>query len=181
MSTTVLVTGATGKVGRRLIPLLARRGVSVRTASRSPLPQRAGIEPVHFDWTDETTYEAARKGVGAMYLVAGPVPQSAHADYIGALLDDACDSGSCAVSPLPHRRRGRAHHLGHCAVRHTAGRHPRRTTHRADLSCGRDIRQGLAADPSAPYRHMMSDHLPNRLTGFVARGDHLSRLFGSDL
>jgi uncharacterized protein YbjT (DUF2867 family) len=89
VSTTVLVTGPTGKVGRRLIPLLARRGMTVRTASRSPLPERAGIEPVRFDWTDESTYEAARKGVDAMYLVAGPVPQPEHAGYIRALLDGA--------------------------------------------------------------------------------------------
>jgi uncharacterized protein YbjT (DUF2867 family) len=89
VSTTVLVTGPTGKVGRRLIPLLVRRGITVRTASRSPLPERVGIEPVRFDWTDESTYEAARKGVDAMYLVAGPVPQAEHAGYISALLDGA--------------------------------------------------------------------------------------------
>lgn len=93
MSTTVLVTGPTGKVGRRLIPLLARRDVTVRAASRSPLPERAGIEPVRFDWTDQSTYETARKGVGAMYLVAGPIPQPAHADYIRALLDGAAGAG----------------------------------------------------------------------------------------
>ena len=89
MSTTVLVTGPTGKVGRRLIPLLARRGVTVRAASRSPLPERAGIEPVRFDWTDEGTYASARKGVGALYLVAGSVPQPRYADSIRALLDGA--------------------------------------------------------------------------------------------
>ena len=89
MSTTVLVTGPTGKVGRRLIPLLARRGVTVRAASRSPLPERAGLEPVRFDWTDESTYASARKGVGAMYLVAGSVPQARYADSIRALLDGA--------------------------------------------------------------------------------------------
>lgn len=93
MSTTVLVTGPTGKVGRRLVPLLARRGITVRTASRSPLPDRAGIGPVRFDWTDESTYEPARKGVDAMYLVAGPVPQRQHADYIRALLDGAAGGG----------------------------------------------------------------------------------------
>jgi uncharacterized protein YbjT (DUF2867 family) len=93
VSTTVLVTGPTGKVGRRLIPLLARRGVTVRTASRSPLPERAGIEPVRFDWTDESTYETARKGVDAMYLVAGPVPKPEHAGYIRALLDGATGAG----------------------------------------------------------------------------------------
>src|SRR5215471_4101232 len=90
---TVLVTGATGKVGRRLIPLLARRGVTVRAASRSPLPGRAGIEPARFDWADEGTYEAARKGVNAMFLVPGPVPQAQHAGCISALLDGAAGAG----------------------------------------------------------------------------------------
>ena len=89
MNETVLVTGPTGKVGRRLVPLLARRGITVRTASRSSLPERVGIEPVRFDWTDESTYETVRKGVDAMYLVAGPVPQAEHAGYIRALLDGA--------------------------------------------------------------------------------------------
>jgi uncharacterized protein YbjT (DUF2867 family) len=93
VSTTVLVTGPTGKVGRRLIPLLARRAMTVRAASRSPLPRRPGIEPARFDWTDESTYEAARKGVDAMFLVAGPVPQPQHADCIRALLDGAAGTG----------------------------------------------------------------------------------------
>lgn len=97
VSTTVLVTGATGKVGRRLVPLLARRGITVRTASRTPLPERPGIEPVRFDWTDESTYETARKGVDAMYLVAGPVPQPQHAGYIHALLDGAGGAGAGPV------------------------------------------------------------------------------------
>jgi uncharacterized protein YbjT (DUF2867 family) len=67
--------------------------VTVRAASRSPLAARAGIEPVRFDWTDQGTYAAARKGVDAMYLVAGPIPQLAHADYIRTLLDGATGFG----------------------------------------------------------------------------------------
>ena len=95
---TILVTGPTGKVGRRLIPLLARRGVRVRAANRSPVMARPGIEPVRFDWSDETTYEAAREGVSAMYLVAGPIPQPKHADRIRALLDGAAGDGiGCVV------------------------------------------------------------------------------------
>src|SRR5882672_7593417 len=90
---TILVTGPTGKVGRRLIPLLARRGVTVRAASRSPVAAHVGIEPVRFDWTDESTYETARKGVDAIYLVAGPIPQPEHADHIRALLDGATGVG----------------------------------------------------------------------------------------
>jgi uncharacterized protein YbjT (DUF2867 family) len=90
---TILVTGPTGKVGRRLIPLLWRRGATVRAAGRSPVAARAGIEPVYFDWTDQSTYDSARKGVDAVYLVAGPVPQAEHADWIGALLDGAAGAG----------------------------------------------------------------------------------------
>jgi uncharacterized protein YbjT (DUF2867 family) len=92
-SPTILVTAPTGKVGRRLIPLLWRRGATVRAASRSPMAARAGIEPVRFDWADQSTYETARKGVDAMYLVAGPVPETAHADHIRALLDGAAAAG----------------------------------------------------------------------------------------
>lgn len=94
MRKTILVTGSTGKVGRRLVPVLARRGVTVRAASRSPLANRAGIETVRFDWTDDTTYDAAVVGVNAMYLVAGPIPQAAHADYVRALLHDAGRKGA---------------------------------------------------------------------------------------
>jgi uncharacterized protein YbjT (DUF2867 family) len=93
MSSTILVTGPTGKVGRRLIPLLVRRGVTVRAASRSPGLARPGIEPVRFDWADESTYETARMGVDAMYLVPGPVPQGEHADSVRALLDGASGAG----------------------------------------------------------------------------------------
>ena len=93
MDTTVLVTGATGKVGRRLVPMLVRRGVTVRAAGRSALGERPGVEPVRFDWSDEDTYESARKGVDAMYLVAGPIPQSEHAYRVRALLDGAAERG----------------------------------------------------------------------------------------
>ena len=92
-SSTILVTGPTGKVGRRLIPLLRRRGATVRAAGRSPVAARAGVEPVRFDWTDKSTWETARQGVDAMYLVPGPVPQPEHADYIRALLDGAAGAG----------------------------------------------------------------------------------------
>jgi uncharacterized protein YbjT (DUF2867 family) len=93
VTSTVLVTGPTGKVGRRLIPLLARRGVTVRHAGRSPVAARPGIEPVRFDWTDEGTYGTARKGVDAIFLVTGSIPAPEHADYSRALLDGATAAG----------------------------------------------------------------------------------------
>lgn len=93
MSSTIVVTGPTGKVGRRLIPLLARRGATVRPASRTPVAARSGIEPVRFDWTDESTYETARKGVEAIFVNTGGIPLPEHADYVRALLDGAVGAG----------------------------------------------------------------------------------------
>jgi uncharacterized protein YbjT (DUF2867 family) len=72
LRSTVLVTGATGKTGRRLIPLLLERGVTVRAAGRTPVPERDGVEPVHFDWLDETTYQTALDGVDAVYAISDP-------------------------------------------------------------------------------------------------------------
>lgn len=94
MTDTILVTGATGKTGRRLIPLLVRRGVNVRAASRTAGFPRPGVEPIRFDWADERTYEAARKGVNAVYVVYGdPGVAGDPADQVRALLDGAAESG----------------------------------------------------------------------------------------
>ncbi|WP_375160827.1 NAD(P)H-binding protein [Bradyrhizobium sp. RDT46] len=93
MIKTVLVTGATGKVGRRVIPRLARRGMTVRAASRSPRVSLHSIDSVRFDWTDASTYQPAVAGVDAIYLVPGPVPQADHADKIRSLLDVAGGGG----------------------------------------------------------------------------------------
>lgn len=90
---TILVTGTTGKVGRRIVPRLLRRGATVRAASRSPLAERAGVEPVRFDWDDPATYAAARRGVRAIYLCTGPIPQPKHIERIRELLDGAAAAG----------------------------------------------------------------------------------------
>lgn len=58
---TVLVTGGTGKTGRRAVALLRERGVETRAASRSG--------DTLFDWTDRTTWQAALDGVDAVYIV----------------------------------------------------------------------------------------------------------------
>jgi uncharacterized protein YbjT (DUF2867 family) len=70
VATTVLVTGATGKTGRRLIPELLRRGVAVRAAGRTPAPPRARVESMRFDWFDASTYGPALRGVDAAYVVS---------------------------------------------------------------------------------------------------------------
>lgn len=63
-TSTVLVTGATGRSGRRIAHLLRSRGVPTRLASR------AAPEP--FEWHDPATWPAALDGCGAAYLCYSP-------------------------------------------------------------------------------------------------------------
>ncbi|MER6348481.1 NAD(P)H-binding protein [Streptomyces sp. NPDC001595] len=57
----ILVTGSTGKTGRRVVRALRERGASVRAAGRS-----AGVR---FDWDDESTWAPALTGAQAAYIV----------------------------------------------------------------------------------------------------------------
>lgn len=116
MATTILVTGATGKTARRLIPKLVQRGITVRAGSRTRAPARAGAEPVHFDWFDESTYPAALAGAEAVYLVS---PQSAGdgADPSAQLQKFANSAADLGVDRVvrpgsDHAHRGRHSHFG---------------------------------------------------------------------
>lgn len=62
----ILVTGATGKVGRRLTARLREAGHTVRAVSRST--------ELRFDWHDESTWAAALEGVTAAYLIPPDEP-----------------------------------------------------------------------------------------------------------
>ncbi|WP_158888263.1 NAD(P)H-binding protein [Amycolatopsis anabasis] len=67
----ILVTGATGKVGRQVVAQLLESGAAVRALVRNPetagLP--AGVEVVRGDLLDPSTVDAALPGVGAVFLV----------------------------------------------------------------------------------------------------------------
>lgn len=74
MTQTILVTGATGKTGRRLVTLLQNQDIAIRLASRTP---RAG--QVGFDWLQSASHVNVLDGVDAVYLipptmVENPVP-----------------------------------------------------------------------------------------------------------
>ncbi|WP_159801068.1 nuclear transport factor 2 family protein [Arthrobacter zhaoguopingii] len=88
-SGTVLVTGATGTTGSRVLRLLLRAGVAARGATRSPGSNR---DLVKFDWSDPTTYAAASKGCSALYLVA-PVAEPAALDLVKAFTSVAKANG----------------------------------------------------------------------------------------
>ncbi|MEU6768946.1 NAD(P)H-binding protein [Streptomyces sp. NPDC046853] len=62
----ILVLGATGKTGRRLVTRLRDQGRVVRAASRSG--------ETRFDWYDRATWAPVLDGVTALYLVGPPEP-----------------------------------------------------------------------------------------------------------
>jgi uncharacterized protein YbjT (DUF2867 family) len=82
---TFLITGGTGKVGRRLTQELRDRGHIARTASRN-----AG--DVIFDWTKPETYAGAVDGIDGIFIVGPGSARDWSAD-LGKLLTVAYDSG----------------------------------------------------------------------------------------
>ncbi|MET8982477.1 NAD(P)H-binding protein [Streptomyces sp. NPDC004539] len=63
---TILVLGATGKVGRRLVPALRAAGRRVRVVSRTGAAR--------FDWAEQDTWARALDGIGAVHLLAPEDP-----------------------------------------------------------------------------------------------------------
>jgi uncharacterized protein YbjT (DUF2867 family) len=82
----ILVLGATGKTGRRVIERLQARGVPTRAGSRAADPP--------FDWADRDTWAPALSGVAAVYVTYFPdlaVPGAPEA--VGELARLAADAG----------------------------------------------------------------------------------------
>src|SRR3954463_8976290 len=76
----VLVSGATGRVGRLVVDELLRAGVPVRALTRRPeramLP--ASVEVVMGDLTDPASLDAALQGASSVFLVwTAPVATAA--------------------------------------------------------------------------------------------------------
>ncbi|WP_158850158.1 fumarylacetoacetate hydrolase family protein [Saccharothrix deserti] len=81
----ILVTGATGKTGRRVVRLLEERGVPVRAVSRSG--------PSRFDWADPTTWEPALRDVTAVYLVVADLGSPWATEAVTAFTRQAAAAG----------------------------------------------------------------------------------------
>jgi uncharacterized protein YbjT (DUF2867 family) len=84
---TVLVLGATGKSGRRLVSQLSGRGIDVKAASRQP-----GKGRIFFDWDKPDTHELALADADAVYLV-GPDMVEDPSNVVGPFLDRAKHAG----------------------------------------------------------------------------------------
>ncbi|MGA4838895.1 NmrA family transcriptional regulator [Streptomyces sp. G45] len=83
---TLLVTGATGRVGSRVAAAARAAGLTVRAASRSA--------EVRFDWSDPSTWADALRGADAAFLVCQPdVGAPGAAEAVGALGRRAAELG----------------------------------------------------------------------------------------
>ncbi|MEV5574806.1 SDR family oxidoreductase [Spirillospora sp. NPDC052269] len=73
----ILVTGATGTVGRELVRILAARGEQVRAITRDPAKAESlsdGVEVVRADFTDPASLLDAAKGADAVFMLSAPGP-----------------------------------------------------------------------------------------------------------
>jgi uncharacterized protein YbjT (DUF2867 family) len=73
---TILITGATGTIGRQVVEQLAARGAAVRALVRDPARADfpAGVELVQGDLTDPDSLRSAFAGVSAFFLLNAVTP-----------------------------------------------------------------------------------------------------------
>lgn len=82
----LLITGASGLIGGRLVAALAADGIAVRAASRIARPWPAGVEGIVWDAADVATTARACAGVDAVVNLAGMPEAACAADPTGALV-----------------------------------------------------------------------------------------------
>ncbi|MEU5216357.1 NAD(P)H-binding protein [Streptomyces sp. NPDC020807] len=82
---TILVTGATGKVGGAVVDLLHAAGVPVRALVRGAADLPAGVEAVRGDLADPASLGPALDGVDAVFLVWPFLGSEGAADVVDAI------------------------------------------------------------------------------------------------
>ena len=84
MKDVLLVTGATGNLGREVVKALLPEGYTVRAGTRNveAIQSTEHLEAVKFDYTDASTFDKALLGVRGVLLVAPPMDPEAPAKLI---------------------------------------------------------------------------------------------------
>jgi uncharacterized protein (TIGR01777 family) len=110
----VLVTGATGLVGRRLLPALAKRGLRLRALSRDPerAKRRLGAGAEVLGWNGTLVPETALLGAAAVVHLAGEpifggLPSAARRERIRASRILSTESIAAALGRLAEAGRPR--------------------------------------------------------------------------
>ena len=94
--TTTLITGGTGKTGRRVAQRLTATGRAVRLGSRSG--------DVRFDWEDSDTWAPALEGCSSAYVTFAPdIAFPGAADTVAAFTKIAVDAGTTRLVLLSGR------------------------------------------------------------------------------
>jgi uncharacterized protein YbjT (DUF2867 family) len=99
----IVVTGATGHVGRELVAQLAGIGAAVRAVTRRPGASAfpAGVEVVKGDFDDRASLTAAFRGAeGAFLMSAQAVGSAPHPTHDLGLVEAAIDAGVTRVVKL---------------------------------------------------------------------------------
>ena len=94
--TTTVVTGGTGKTGRRVVRRLREHGIALRVATRSTAPR--------LDWADDTTWDAVLEGAAAVSLAYAPdAGFPGAADVLGAFARRCAQAGASRLVLLSGR------------------------------------------------------------------------------
>lgn len=112
---TILITGSTGHIGRRVAALLTERGCPPRRLARDPskASQVDGSEVVRGDYSDIASLDVAMSGVEAVFLTSAMAPPFQRARLHGNVIDAAVRAGvrrlvylsfqgASATSPFPY-------------------------------------------------------------------------------
>jgi uncharacterized protein YbjT (DUF2867 family) len=91
----ILVLGATGKTGRRVLERLTARGLPTRAGARSGNPR--------FDWDDRSTWEPVLDGVGSVYLQHYLDALPGSAELLGSFAELAVANGIPRIVHLSGR------------------------------------------------------------------------------
>lgn len=96
----ILITGASGTVGSKVLRILATRGVRVRAMTRNPakIPASARVDVVQADFDDPASLPRALAGVQTVFLLTAPNSPTPRHDL--ALLNAARTAGVTRVVKL---------------------------------------------------------------------------------
>ncbi len=92
MNKPILVTGASGVLGRAVVTAFSEAGLAVRQGVRNPAKAKPGIEVVRLDYQEPATFGPAVAGAGGLLLMAPPLDPTAPAQ-LAPLVAQAKEAG----------------------------------------------------------------------------------------
>jgi uncharacterized protein YbjT (DUF2867 family) len=85
MSNSILVTGASGVLGRAIVNAFVEAGAPVRQAVRDLKKAKPGVDSARWDYADPATFAPALAGTGGLLLIAPSLDANAPAELAPAV------------------------------------------------------------------------------------------------